>query len=130
MRDRSYLDEGALGMRYSFFLGKKRLFADVAETGLFRRGLGLMFRTRNTENLCFVFKNQGNKGRALTAAFVFFPFVVVWLDKRRKVVDMRYVLPWELYIHTKRRFSTILEFPVNLPNQGMVSFFRRKIRKV
>ncbi|HLC54493.1 MAG TPA: hypothetical protein VJK07_02570 [Candidatus Nanoarchaeia archaeon] len=117
-------------MHYSFFLGKKQLFSNVVETGFFRRGLGLMFRTRNTENLLFAFKTRGNSGRALTAVFVFFPFVVVWLDKRRKVVDMRYVLPWELYIHTKRRFSTILEFPVNPLNQGIISFLRRKIRKV
>ena len=117
-------------MKYSFFLGKRRLSVNLIETGFFRRGVGLMFRTRNTENLLFDFKFEGNEGRQLTAMFVFFPFVVVWLDKRRRVVDLRRVLPWKPYIHTKKKFSSILEFPENAPNKQIIGFLRRKIRKV
>lgn len=117
-------------MRYSFFLGKRKLSCDVEHVGLFRRGLGLMFRTSKTENLFFGFAREGNQGRQLTAWFVFFPFYAVWLDKHGKAVDIRYIRPWEFYIHTPKNFSSILEFPVNSHNRELIAILRRKIRKV
>jgi uncharacterized membrane protein (UPF0127 family) len=117
-------------MPYSFFLGKKKLICHVERVGLFRRGLGLMFRTSKTENLLFGFSREGNKGRQLTAWFVFFPFYALWLDKNQKVVDIRHIKPWEFYIHTPKNFSSILEFPVNLRNRKLIAIFRRRIRKI
>lgn len=117
-------------MRYSFSLGGRKLSCDVERVGLFRRGLGLMFRTSDTENLLFDFSREGNQGRQLTAWFVFFPFYAVWLNKRGKAVDICYIKPWEFYIHTRKNFSTILEFPVNSRNRKLIQILRRRIRKV
>lgn len=117
-------------MHHSFFLGKRKLSCKVEPVNTFRRGLGLMFRTSMTENLLFSFTREGNQGRQLTAWFVFFPFYAVWLDKSQKVVDIRYVRPWEFYIHTRKNFSKILEFPVNSRNKKLITILRRKIRKI
>ncbi len=82
---------------------------------------GLMFRTKNTGNI--VFENLNGRDFALTSWFVFFPFLVLWLDKRKKVVDFKVVNPFEMSIRSVKGTDCIVEIPVNRRNKKIVGFF-------
>ncbi len=88
--------------------------------------MGLIFRTRNTKNLWFKRIPEGNF--SLTSFFVFFPFLVLWLDKKKKVVDLRIAGPFQARINTKKRFSSVIEIPINKQNKKIIKFFVGKER--
>ncbi|PIO08458.1 hypothetical protein COU59_01585 [Candidatus Pacearchaeota archaeon CG10_big_fil_rev_8_21_14_0_10_34_12] len=82
---------------------------------------GLIFRTKNTKNLWFRNLPKGNF--SLTSLFVFFPFLVLWLDEKNNVIDTRIAGPFKLSIKTKRIFSSIIEIPLNKRNIKIINFF-------
>jgi uncharacterized membrane protein (UPF0127 family) len=110
----------------SVIKGKKRLHIDVSKKGFLSRGIGLTFKTRNTKNLLFEFRKDTRE--PLTALFVFFPFLVLWLDKGNRIIDYRFVRPFKLHINTKKRFRKIIEIPINEKNKVILSFFDDKFK--
>ena len=54
---------------------------------------GLMFRKKIEKPLLFVFKNESRSLAAIHSFFVFFPFDAVFLDARKRVVDIRERVP-------------------------------------
>ena len=115
-------------MEIKVFNGKKSLNLHVKKTGQFSRGLGLMFKTRNTESLLFNFHKDVRV--SFTGLFVFFPFLVLWLDGKNKVVDKRIVRPFELSVKARIGFRRVVEVPVNDENKEILKFFVEKSRKV
>lgn len=110
-------------MKFQFSFRGKRFSVRVVDAGFIRKGFGLMFRSSNTENLLFRFTRRGN--RSLTALFVFFPFLVLWIYKK-KVVDWKIVKPFTLSINTKKKFDFIVELPINQKNHKILRFFDGK----
>ena len=78
-------------------------------TGI-RRYTGLMFRTRKTEALCFMFEQEVMI--PIHSWFVFFPFIALWKDSEDKVIEMRRVDPFESHILPKKPFKKLLEIPI------------------
>lgn len=74
-------------------------------------GLGLMFKSRNTDALLFDFKRKTRE--AITSLFVFFPFVAVWLDDKNKVLSVMVVRPFRFAIFPKKPFHKLIEIPIN-----------------
>ena len=88
---------------------------------------GLMMKHGKTSNLLFDF---GKPVRySLHSFFVFFKFLVVWLDENNKVVDFKIAKPFSFYINTDKNFVKILEIPINQKNKKIIKFFvgRRKV---
>lgn len=110
------------------YFGKRRIRVDVRKTGFFGRARGLMFRTRNAENLLFDF--GGGARRAIHSFFVFFPFLAVWLDGKNKVIEFRVVTPFKLRVVPSWKFRKLVEIPVSGRNREIISFFRRARRGV
>jgi len=81
--------------------------------------LGLMFRTRNTENL--LFDLPGRWG--IHSFFVFFSFLAVWLDEKNKVLDWRIVRPFTFLARPRKKFAKLAEIPVNKRNRLLLSNF-------
>jgi len=104
------------------FKGKNNLI-DVRKTGFFGKGLGLTFRTKNTENLLFEFSRAVNWQGNLTSIFVFFPFMTLWLNDKNKVIDFRVVRPFEFCIRQKKKFHKIVEIPLNDKNKSIIVRF-------
>lgn len=77
-------------------------------------GLGLMFRSRNTD--CLIFDFGKPVKMALTSWFVFFPFIAVWLDSKNNVLAVEKIRPFRLAIMSKKPFSRLLEIPINGKN--------------
>lgn len=79
---------------------------------------GLMFRTRNTKPCLFEFNNP--QKFKLTSLFVFFNFIVIWLDKNKKVLDIRKIKPFTFCISSQKNFSKVLEIPINKKNNDFI----------
>ena len=105
----------------------KKISLDVKRTNFFSRIFGLMFRSRNTSNLLFEFNKKVKI--PLTAIFVFFPFLVIWLDADNKVIDYGLVRPFVPAIKPRKKFRKFVELPVNSVNNEVISLFvdKRKI---
>jgi uncharacterized membrane protein (UPF0127 family) len=81
----------------------------VSEIG---KGFGLMFRRRQScPALLFEFKKPIKFH--LTSLFVFFPFLVLWLDDKNKVIDKRICSPFKFHIPSIKPFYKIVEIPLN-----------------
>lgn len=93
------------------FNGRK-IFIEVERLSEFGKGLGLMFRRREkSPALLFDFKNP--KQFHLTSLFVNFPFMILWLDEKNKIVDKTIAKPWRLHIPSKKKYYKIIEIPLN-----------------
>ncbi len=79
---------------------------------------GLMFKSRDTGLILFEFRKQVSFN--ITSLFVFFPFVVVWLDENSKVIDVRKIKPFTFSINPGRKFKKIIEIPVNKKNKQII----------
>jgi len=96
--------------------GKKKLDVKVRKVGFFGKIRGLMFRSRNCDNLLF----EG--AEAIHSWFVFFPFLAVWLDNKNKVVETEIVKPFILRVLPKKGSSKLVEIPINERNRKIVEF--------
>lgn len=104
-----------------FLYNGKRLSVDVKRLGYFSKGIGLMFKSKNSENLLFEFKKD--VGISIHSYFVFFPFLAVWLDKRDNVISFELVKPFNPRIKLGRKFRKLIEIPVNDKNTEIITFF-------
>jgi len=115
-------------MRICVYFKGRKILVEVNNTGFISRGLGLTFRTRETENLLFDFKKGVTWQGTLTSWFVFFPFLTLWLDKDNKIIDFRVVKPFVFSISQNKPFWKIVEIPFNLSNMRVIEKFIGKER--
>ena len=111
------------------YFGKK-INLDVRKLGAFSKGIGLMFKSRDNDNLLFDFKKETNM--SIHSFFVFFPFLAVWLDSQNNVLETRIVKPFCFSVRPKKNFKRLVELPFNSRNKKIIKmlFFRRKNGKV
>jgi uncharacterized membrane protein (UPF0127 family) len=106
------------------FLDGKKLEISVKDCGYWGKVFGLMFRTEKTQNLLFDFKK--NVRTPLHSWFVFFGFIVLWLDYKNRVIESRIVCPFESYVVSKKSFKKIIEIPANEKNAKLFSQIIKK----
>ncbi len=76
----------------------------------FSRLRGLMFRTRFPRAMLFVFPEVSIKRKSIHSFFVFFEFDAVYLDEKKKVIDIyERVKPFTPYIEPKKPTKYLLE---------------------
>ena len=90
----------------------KDLFVKVKKLNPLGQVLGLMFHSRNTENLIF------NSVR-IHSLFVFFSFVAVWLHDNR-VIKAQIVRPFTLSVHPPKDATSLLEIPISKKNARII----------
>ncbi|HUS50794.1 MAG TPA: hypothetical protein VMZ91_11560 [Candidatus Paceibacterota bacterium] len=71
--------------------------------------LGLMFRTRNTEPVEFLFDKETQV--PFHSLFVFFDFMCYWYDSKGELIQSRLCKPFELNIRCNTPFMRIIEVP-------------------
>ncbi len=101
----------------------KTIRIDCQRAGLF----GLMFKFSSFPNL--VFKFRKNVSIAITSLFVFFPFLVVWLDEKNQAIDFKIIRPFTLSANASEKFRSFIEVPLNSKNKKIVGFFVGKGEK-
>ena len=98
--------------KISFKYRGKKISLEVSECNILEMGRGLTFRFR--ESAPALLFNQWRRGSmALTAVFVFFPFLVLWLDKNDNVLEVKRVKPFTYFIDSKTKYTKIVEIPIN-----------------
>lgn len=104
----------------------KRIKLNLKVCNFFERFSGLMFcRRKNAKALLFDFKKPTRV--RLHSFFVFFPFLVIWLDDQNKVVDVEFVNSLRSSIFCRKPFSKIIEIPFNEKYKKIVSLVGRKV---
>ena len=92
-----------------------------------RKFTGLMFRTKNTENLLFNFSEFESKN--IHSFFVFFDFMAIWLNNRNKVLKVDLVKPFTILIKAPEKTRKLIELPINNSNKDLIEFFVDKREK-
>lgn len=98
-------------MKFCFNYKRREICVDVNRCEGARKGIGLMFKSRNTKALLFGSKKPFQK--AIHSYFVFFPFVAVWLDEKNNVVEIKIVRPFTFMCKPKKTFTKLVEIPLN-----------------
>jgi len=89
-------------MNFKLSYKEKSRILNVRQVKGLAMGIGLTFKSRNTEILLFDF---GKLTRlSITSFFVFFPFLAVWLDGKNRVIEKRVVQPFQFRIAPKKGF--------------------------
>lgn len=90
----------------------KDLFLDVEKCNGLHKVKGLMFsRKEKAKALLFDFNKPCRE--AIHSLFVFFPFVVAWLDNKGKIIVIRKVKPFTPLVSIEKSYSMIIEIPIN-----------------
>ncbi len=118
------MKEKRIGLEYR----GKTLEVSARQGNLFGKIRGLTFRKRqNAPVLLFEFKEK--KNIALHSFFVFFPFVVLWLDDKNRIIDFQEVFPWKISIKSNKKFRKILEVPINKKNWKLLEELHDLLRR-
>jgi len=84
----------------------------IADT-IFSRGLGLMFSRKADFNYGLVFdlERETRIGASIHMYFVFFPINIVFLDSKKKIVDIKLGLKPFRTVTPKAKCRYVIEFP-------------------
>lgn len=99
----------------------KKVEVIAKRVSFFGKFIGLMFKSRNYQNLLFEFKRKNLI--AIHSWFVFFDFLAVWLDGENEVLDFKIVKPFKFNVCPKICFSKLVEIPINKNNEEIIEFF-------
>ena len=108
-------------MKFDFFKGKKKLSVNVLKMNFLTQYLGLMFSSSKTSIRLFSYSKDC--GIMIHSWFVFYPFLIVWLDKSKKVIGFKKVLPFTSCVIPKKKFRHFIEIPFNSLNKKILSNF-------
>ena len=95
------------------FNNKTIEISEVKECNWFNKIRGLMFRRRERAPALLLFDFKKPLRMKIHSFFVFFPFIVVWLDDKNKVLSMRRIKPFTFFVVPKKFFYKLLEIPIN-----------------
>ena len=91
-----------------FLGGRSILVKDIKLARGFMIFKGLMFSKKDKAS-ALLFNIKGS----IHSYFVFFDFLILWLDESNKIVDWKIIKPFSFYEKTDKKFSKILEIPIS-----------------
>ncbi|MBI2452392.1 DUF192 domain-containing protein [Candidatus Pacearchaeota archaeon] len=104
--------------------GKKTISVKAKKLSELGKFIGLMFKSKNTENLLFEFKNK--RLISIHSLFVFFHFLAIWLDDKDNIVEYRIIKPFSFIIKPKNPAKKLIEIPFNSKNKKILKIFVEK----
>lgn len=113
-------------MKIKIGFGKNKILVNARKLSLVKQAAGLMFRTRECDNLLF---DRGGRW-VIHSIFVFFPFLAVWLDEGNNVVEWKVVKPFTFSVLPRNDFAKLVEIPINKKNEGVIRFLSTEKGKV
>lgn len=106
-----------------FYKGKK-VQIRVRKSSFLGKALGLMFKSKYTKNILFEFEKE--RKWSIHSFFVFFNFLVLWIDEKNNVFQYNYVKPFTFSIKPERKCRKIIEIPISEKNRKIIGFFDGK----
>ena len=101
------------------FKGKKFNLEVKKLSGIRNFTSGLMFSSRErAKALVFDFKKP--EKFSFTGLFVFFPFVIIFLDEKNNVLEMKKIKPFQFHIPSIKSYFKVLEIPCNESYSGII----------
>jgi uncharacterized membrane protein (UPF0127 family) len=98
-------------MRIKIKLKEKEIeVRDVERCGGVRKFTGLMFKNKETYALLFDFNRPV---RQAIHSFFCPEFLAVWLDNKNRFIECKIVCPNRFFIRPTKKFSKLLEIPLN-----------------
>ena len=76
-------------------------------TSVFSQGMGFVFHLRGKRSKLFEFPQENQIG--IHMLFVFFPLIVVWMDKQKKITHTNVSYPFISFTSHKAKY--VLEIP-------------------
>ncbi len=98
-------------MIFRFFKGWKSIDISVFPQNFFTQFIGLMFSSSKTSIRLFSYKCD--KMIRIHSFFVFYSFVIVWLDSKNKVIGHKIVRPFTASVEPPRKFRSFIEIPLD-----------------
>ncbi|MDO8467895.1 MAG: DUF192 domain-containing protein [Nanoarchaeota archaeon] len=92
--------------------GGSKFSLDVYQCNSFERIIGLMFSRRESAK-ALMFEFSYDVKMPIHSWFVFYPFVVLWLDKNNKILEKKVVTPWAFSISPSKKYKKLVEIPIN-----------------
>lgn len=108
------------------FHNKRSILFAVKQVSSLGKILGLMFHPKSTQNLLFAFSEDSET--EFHSLFVFFPFLMLWLDEKKNVIEWRIVEPFSTAIRAGKKFRYVVEIPCNEHNAAVCKLFVGKER--
>jgi uncharacterized membrane protein (UPF0127 family) len=91
--------------------------------GLFRKGSGLMFRSRDAiKDTAWLFRFKRPRTVGVTMWFVLFPIDLIFFDKKNTVIELKENLRPFAYYNTKKKIYSFVEL-----ESGMIRRYHLKI---
>lgn len=92
-------------------------------SSLFSKAKGMIFSTKveKTKPLLFVFSDE--QYVPIHMFFVFFPLIVIWIDKEKRIMEFKILNPFSMH-SPKRKSKYILEIPF-IEGQNTKSIVKR-----
>ncbi|MFC1682286.1 hypothetical protein ACFL0X_01575 [Nanoarchaeota archaeon] len=110
---------------FDFSLRERKFSLKIKRVGWFGKIFGLMFRSKRTDNLLFEFDKKIRIG--IHSYFVFFEFLVLFLDDKNRLIEMKTMKPFKVF-KPKKEFYKFVEIPINEKNKNIcLSLEKRKI---
>lgn len=101
---------------------RKSISVSAKKARSFKKFSGLMFRSLSkSQNLLFEFNKETSI--SFHSYFVFFKFMIIWLDSKNKVIEYKIVKPFSLKISCQKKFKKCLEIPLKNKNKKIIDFF-------
>ena len=91
---------------------RKIKIPNVKKVSGFEKGIGLMFSSREKAK-ALLFEFEKPTKMSYTSLFVFFPFIIIWLDSSNNVLDFRKAIPFTFNIPSRKLYKKALEIPFN-----------------
>jgi len=103
------------------FYENRKINLHVREVGFFGKIWGLMFSSKEHENLLFSFNKSTRI--AIHSFFVFYSFLAVYLDNKNRVLEFRIVKPFDFHVKPRKVFRKLVEIPLNSRNKRIIATF-------
>lgn len=100
---------------------RRKIRIDAHKVSELGKYIGLMFRDKESKNLLFEFNKECRIG--IHSFFVFFPFLIIWLDAKNNVIEFRIIKPFNFFIRPAKNFRRFIEVPLNLKNLKIIKHF-------
>lgn len=102
----------------------KKITLDVKKLKGLERYRGLIFKKRNSEILLFEFKKDVKL--VFHSLFVFFPFLLLWLDNNNRIIEYHRVNPFTPCVFPRKPFRKVVEIPISPLTRRFLTFFDGK----
>ena len=107
-------------MIFRLYRGKQFLNISVLRVGFLTQFLGLMFSRRKTSIRLFFYRTD--RCVPIHSWFVFYPFLIAWLDSRNRIIEWRVVKPFNSCVLPMKKCMAFLEIPIDEKYRSEIGF--------